>query len=618
MPEERIPFHHKHLPSLTKWTRAACWKLSHLYFPIVIHYMTDKYTGRLHHFVVDMIYVVFTVIFAAANIGLAMWFYLYFTPADIDVHAVTTAHIVSGNDTVVSVVYKNDSRAIDDVAIEVFLPDGFIPAASTNGNNTGQPTYVSLGHLEPYAQGLIEIPGAMFGDVDHTYAVRAMTSYTSFKQRHEQFTTQHFTVEGTSFDVRVQFPDTVTYDTAIEGTVHYTNNSHYDLDTATFTLNFPTNFAIDSIDYNTTNGAFDAAHPELTITGIAANEEGDLVVHGRFIRTDIALSGDQQSEFLVSVRITVGGETSAVSNQVVFASPDEHTGIRVITPRLSASITGTSIARFGDTISATIVVNNIGDSPIEQIALFGDMHGSPLLTHSATVHLNDNGVNSQVTGAQTAGANRIPFPVLSQLPVGESRTFTISIPTSAVDAQQVSSSLSVFGSGYSPELDVQIGLPSMAIATKYDSQVDLSSALYYYGPNGEELGYGPYPPQAWQPTAMRVVLKVENVNNPLRNVVIRATLPGQVEWTNLYSVTAGSELLWNSATRTIEWHIDTLDPQSSGYGAQFEVVLTPNHLQIGLTPHLADNIQLTATDQYTGRVISAPGGAVVLPVAVVQ
>lgn len=617
MSEEQIPFHHKHLPSLTKWTRAGFWKLNHLYFPIVIHYMTDKYKGRLHHFIVDIIYVLITVIFAAANIGLAIWFYFFFTPADIDVHAVITTPVVSGNDMVLSVVYKNDSRAIDDAAIEVFLPNGFIPATTTN-TGAEYSTHLNLGHLEPYAQGLVEIPGAIFGDVGHHYAVRAMTSYTSFKQYHEQFTTKDFTIDGTSFDVGVQFPDTVTYDSGIEGTVHYTNNSNHALDTATFTLHFPSNFQIESIDRGTTSLEYDAAHPEVTLNEIAAHEEGDIVVHGRFVRTDVALSGDQQSEFSVSVRIVVAGANGVVSSQVVFALPNEQGGIRVITPRLSASIQGTSVARFGETVHATVVVSNIGDSPIEQIALFGDMFGTSLLTHSATIDLNDNGVNNRVTGAQTSSANRIPFPVISQLPVGESRTFIVNIPTTAVDAQQVSSSLSVSGSGYSPDLDVQIGLPSMAIATKYDSQIDLSSAVYYYGPNGEELGYGPYPPQAWEPTAMRVVLKVSNINNPLRNVVIRATLPGQVEWTNVYSVTAGSELRWNSATRTVEWDIDTLEPQSTGYGAQFEVVLTPNHLQIGLKPHLADNLQLTATDQYTGRVISTQAGAVVLPVAIVE
>src|SRR3990167_6601620 len=89
-------FHHRHLPTLTRWTTAVSWKLSHLFFPTIIHFLTDKYHGRTHHLVVDTIYMVVTFVFIAANLGLGVWFYLYFTPAQLDVRVFTSTHVESG------------------------------------------------------------------------------------------------------------------------------------------------------------------------------------------------------------------------------------------------------------------------------------------------------------------------------------------------------------------------------------------------------------------------------------------------------------------------------------------------------------------------------------------
>ena len=78
-----------------------------------------------------------------------------------------------------------------------------------------------------------------------------------------------------------------------------------------------------------------------------------------------------------------------------------------------------------------------------------------------------------------------------------------------------------------------------------------------------------------------------------------------------------SDLNYNSSTREIEWTIPSLNPQQTAYGAQFEIRFTPNHLQVGLRPHLLESAAITAKDAFTGVELSQTAPAVLLPVAVV-
>lgn len=614
MPEQQnLPFHEKHLPTLTRGTKWFGWKLMHLYFPMAIHWMTDKYEGRIHHLVVDVLYAVITFIFLAMNIGIGWWYLNYYTPAEMHMEILGKEKVVSGQDMSFSVMLFNQQRDIEDVTVDVYMPDGFL---SNNPNQpVGQPIHNAFGDVSRNDVKRVDITGGIFGSVNDEYTIRVVTSYTWAGRRQQEVAIHHVKIRKTSFRVKVDFPNAVTYGYPLEGTITYKNTGKYRLENIVFTTNFPDNFTVQKIAHNELQLNYNTESKEVTIPFIPPHERGKILVSGTFIRPvdDGVIAGDQQSDFSVGVQMNIAGIPVTESRPAILHATTP-AAFQVVNPRLVASLSATPVVNFGDTVIATVVASNVGDVPLENVRLSGQVAGEPVSNASASVSVNDAGTALYSHGDYSG----IIFPTIASLPAGESRTFTVRIPTAVLDSQQASSSIQVFGTAYSPDIAVDIPMDSLSASTQYNSRVNLSASVVYYGPGGEEIGYGPYPPQPDQPTAMRVVFQMNNINNPLRNVTILTQLPTQVEWTGLSSVSTGGTITYHPENRTVEWHISALDPQSAVYGGQFEVRFTPNSQQIGLRPYVAQDVHVTAMDNYTNGFIQSSAGSVAIPVSVVE
>ncbi len=573
----------------------------HLHFPIMVHYLTDKYEDRHHHLVIDIIYAVVTFVFVGANLGLGVWYWRYFTPADIDLRVFTTANVTSGEPMNVSVLYLNANRDLEDVTIDVFLPEGFV----TGSDRTAQEVNYELGNVMRYADGTFDIVGVVFGNVGETYDAKVIAGYTSYNRRQYETAVRRFKVVDSSFDVQVDFPEAATYDFVTPWTIGYKNNGSVAMDDVSFDLDVPDDFTVESVTVNGATYSYAAGQP-VAVGSVDAGEEGIVELTGTFHQpSEEVLFGDQQ------VQVSVRAHATVVNQQLQASVPVEHGVshgvVRVIAPRVAATVTGDNVTAFGENVDTTVTLKNTSDNPVENILLRANTT-SPATVNGARV----NGEPATIEGAD------IVFPIIARLEPGAETAFTLSLPTDVSSEQSVTSQLHITGAGFSPDLQSTIPIASVSWDTTYESQITLSAEALYTGPNGEQLGYGPYPPEAWEVTALRVVLRLQNLNNPLSSVRVRTTLPGQVEWTGLNSVSAGTTLAWDPLTRAIDWTINSLDPQSQVYGAQFEVRFTPNHEQVGLSPQLTSDVTITAIDQFTATTLTTSAPGVESPVIVEQ
>lgn len=585
-------FFHRHLPTFTRFTKLIVWKWMHLYFPMAIHFLTDKYSGRLHHLVVDTIYAALSIVLFAANIGLGIWFYFYFTPADVEVRVSVDSSIQSGQKTIVHVQYANYGRRVSNAHLYVTLPDGF-----TTGGDETEREFVdfSIGDLPEYSNGYVSVPGIVYGNIQQVYLLEADLTYTTLRQQETVRAADRFFINDSAFEISVDVPKAAAYNIPTTYTVHYENTGNGPFDDAKLNINFPDYFAVTGAELNSISQNVSADTREFYLGHVNPHEKGALVITGVF-RGDVRNVGDQDIQITITPYLSV--YQHRLRSSVEFTYKSFFALIHVIDPYVELSVLGDTAETYGDTVDYRVVVKNTSTSAVEHINVFGTLNGKALLPYLTRI----NGVRAGSSGSLT-------FPVIERLEPQEQKIFTVSIPTQyTAEANQVAS-LRVHGEAYAPLIDAGFDTYSDSLSTRFASRISVSAAALYTGPNGEQLGYGPQHPTAWNVTAFRVFLRVDNGNQPVSNVKVTTTLPGMTTWTGSYSTSTGS-ISYNPGSRTVTWTIPTLPANAKNLGAQFEVRFLPNHLQIGLSPHIINDVFAQAFDPFAGLTVSASHGSV--------
>lgn len=582
--EKTQKFHERHVPNLIRWGKAAWWQFSHLYFVIFIHYMTDKYEGKRHHLVVDTIYGVITFGLVAVNIGIGVWFIQHTEIAEFELSVVTPSTMTSGRDTEIAAIYASKNRDVQNVQVSLYTPKEFLK----DGKSTTEPHTVDVGDVPAGTADSVTHAGVMVGNQGDVHSVSVIVSYDHQGQTFYDVAHRTITIEETSFDASVHFPKNVAAGFSTDGEIRFHNNSDLDRENVQFTLNLPNNFSLESITYKKRNLDFDPEKSRITLPRVKSNEKGKIKMTGVFVSAeeiDGVIGGDQQSQVGLSVRSRIAG---ILEEEKFYVSvPGTYDTVRVIEPRVVASVTATPVARFGEFVTYTATVSNIGDDNARNIQLYGTLTGSGVF------------------------GGTVAFPVIEKLKQGESASVSVTVPTGASGEINPVGQMFVTGTAYSPLADFDIPVDAGIAQTRFTSQVALSASSLYTGPSGEQLGYGPNPPEANEPTAFPIFMRVDNTNNALTGVTVSTTLPSQVRFTGETSVASGNPISYDPATHTVTWTVGTLPPQSTVQGAQFEVVIVPNADQIGLTPHLTGSWTMTGTDSFTGQSVTAAYGAVV-------
>lgn len=146
------------------------------------------------------------------------------------------------------------------------------------------------------------------------------------------------------------------------------------------------------------------------------------------------------------------------------------------------------------------------------------------------------------------------------------------------------------GNNYTDETEPQL--------IKINSQIKFSGEAKYFTAEGDQLGFGPLPPQINAPTSYWIVWRVANGANNLTETSVSGILPANVRFTGKTSVTLGQGLAYDPATRIISWPLgEVLKNETAQAG--FEVELTPLADQLGKIPPLITANSITALDDYT-------------------
>jgi len=133
----------------------------------------------------------------------------------------------------------------------------------------------------------------------------------------------------------------------------------------------------------------------------------------------------------------------------------------------------------------------------------------------------------------------------------------------------------------------------------------LARSAYYDSPFPNT---GPLPPTVRAKTTYTLYLQVTSGPNDIRDVEVRAGLPGGVSWEDRVATDLGV-VTFNPATEELSWKIRDL-PAATGIlraplAAVIQVGFTPAENQIGTAPKLLQGVSVTGRDVFTDLTLSA-------------
>lgn len=554
------------------------WRILHLFFPGVVHFLTDKYQDRHHHLVIDTLYAVTAITLVAVNVALGVWWTKIFTPVDLTLEVHLSESIKANGPMDVDVLLQNGDESIQGVSLVVVFPAGIEPTKPshwehTQGTNEHE-LELAVGDLRVHELQRVIVPAWVYGNVGDQQKIRVFVRYHHFQHAWELAQGASFELVSSNFTFTPNIPEHLLNDQPFEWTIDYHNLSKQPIPTLQFELTTPGDLTTSSVD----GGEYSPETQRITVTDVPAESSGTLTVHSVFHEV---FDSNQQ----ISVSALVAGHSDQF-----FSQGTESVGTDALRPRVSVSVTPNKTAvNLGETLYYTINLDNIGDAELSQFIITADLQGEAFNTSRA-----------YGAGAVHSGST-LTWTLDEIIAPGDSTQLRFSVPTNAsLTDHNLTVQVVVNAQAVISEIQIKTISQTVIIQVKFNSNLSLTTSALYTGPSGEQFGYGPWPVQADNITAVRIFWSIKNINNQVNSTVITTTLPGQVEWTGNYSVSYGSGLSYNSLTREVSWNVGSLPADGRTLGVSFEVRVLPNYLQIGKIIRLTNETNLTAVDSFTG------------------
>ncbi len=550
-------------------TRHVGKKTGHFLFPYVWHYYTDTYKGKFHHLIVDSVLSMMVLTLVAVNVALLGWLYVFFTPPQFQVTVTAPNVVISGADLPLTVEYANLGKGIGNVNMHLIAPKGY----------TADITNFNFPDIAQNEKGDFIIPGHFVGNIGEQYRFILDYNYEYYGQRYQNFTYIEITVAGSSLEIVPTVPDKILNNETVHWTVEYTNSSNYRSEDTCIKLDIPSSFVQASSSHEIgEDGLIHLGSIEprasglIELTGAFSNAVGE----GRNVINIIAYTrcgSDKYTQVNIAAQITV------------------------LTPRLTLATSGTTAVDVGSSYSYTQRYTNTGDAPLRNVTV--------------VARLKDFSDKYSVLSANqgTVSGNIITW-IDPELMPGEthSRSFSITVNPN-LRQKNAEMSYSVSASADIDDLGINTYTGTTGQTIKLNSTLDFTVVQRYSSTTGEQFGYGPYPLEADNITALRVFWEIKDFTNDLTNLTIQTTLPSQVEWTDHTAVTEGSAMSYDPASRTITWHTGHVTSFDHAQGASFELRVRPNSLQIGKQINVTNDTRFSARDEFTSVVLSRTVGA---------
>lgn len=478
----------------------------------------------------------------------------------------SSEEIVTGSLITFELGYKSNIEASNSV-VSVSLPENFI-LESVSPNNLFDATNNSfnLGNLDVNSNGKIKINGLIQGDINDHQTISF--NFNCAQCGRNGFNNSYiYSIEKQAIDLLTDVSKNLYLNAEFDGKLLIKNNSNNILEN--IKINFGNDIEIKKSDYLIEKG-------EMIIDNLAAQEEKTI---------DFIAIPKKEGEIIVIPKINLN------SFEQEFSLLGQEFSSLVKSPSLSLSINSDKKnIVLGEKIKYSINYKNEGTESLKNIQI-NLISGNP---NFSIVSINsDNLKNSKI--------NNNSLVIYDLLPQ-ESGSINLEV---LFDQRQVNANQELF---LKANLEYQIADQVIKYSlnsekNKMISQVSALVGVYYYSPQGDQLGVGPLPPAIDMATNYWVFLEFNNSGNDLENFSLTAELPENVYFSDNKRVLDGS-LIYGEIGKRLIWEIPEMSGGTNKYRASFEITLIPEENNLGKVLNLLENIKFTVNDKFVGQELS--------------
>lgn len=505
---------------------------------------------------------------------------------------------VSGSQAKIRIKYSNNQNIkVRNVELRINYPKGFYyikadPSASTLSFNVWK-----LKDLRPNQSGEIVLYAQIIGEKDQKFPIDVTLYYepTNFNSILEVKSSKEISISDTLMNFSLTAPDQIESNNKTDYKINYKNISASALDNFRIRLEYGDNF----IPIETGGDAKFVSDNIWAIENLKSNEEKNITMSG-FFNSDISSSSSIKA--ILEIRslaqeISINGNDN--SSWLPYKEIEKQ--INLLANKINLKILlnekfTDEAYNFGDELNYQILYKNSGKETIDNVKISTKID-SPYIDFDS-IYDNYNAVIDKENKTITWDENSIP--ALSSIKPGQEARLGFKIKilgfkNDFIDKNNYTiSSISSLYYGENASSQVQ----SNIINSKINTPVDFFSDCRYYDESGAQLGSGPLPPMVGELTGYRATWKFSSKLNGLKDVVIKTTLPGNVDFEDI-GVQNGQNIAFDDASRLLTWQVTSIDKNKDN-SINFNLMVTPVKGDKGKFAALTSIVYFSGTDVFSG------------------
>ncbi len=521
----------------------------------------------------------------------------------VSLTAQVPAEAASGDDVAITVTVKNQERIdLRNAQLTYTAPEGFTfrtstPAASNEFNNAW-----SLGNIKKGGGTTVTISGRLIGNQADAKKFSFIVTYTpsNFNTEFQKTADVTITINKSVLTLVPEVPIRLPTGRAVAIPVTLENVGTDSLENVKLVAEYPDGFTFTKAEPKPAedNTVWEIAtigagkKQKVTITGVLTGNVGDT------------------PEFKFRA-----GRTTATG----FQAQAESSGIGTLVKAglsLTTAITnpgaGVTIG-WGETLNYVFTYKNESESEMKDVSLTVEFNQKNADGQDVAILDLDNRSDIQEgkSNGRTLTWTKKEIPALASVAGGATKDVLLRVPmksgpTISVQGDRnfvITTAARVTVGSIADVNEKNVETQASPLATKVTSKINIEPEGRYYSDQQVPVGSGPLPPQVGQTTTYRLSWTFTNPTNEVSQVVATATLPSNVTWLGKQTVTAGSAVAFDPATREVSWRINRVPPGTgslfAGLEATFDVSVTPVEADVGQLIILLNQTVVTARDAFT-------------------